>query len=168
MQNSHDDARWTTRPIARPLRSDRTACDYVPTSSPPCLVAPWSCARCIRGCGCVAPHRTALTLRHTCRESLDNKEIGRRTGGQAGQDQERASGWNFERVFWRRAVATRDSYRPGDSPLCVDRGMCAMCWSSLPRSETSAARDGRQGNAWYFSSIFAVFHRRGGNLREFE
>lgn len=56
MQNSHDDARWTTRPIARPLRSDRTACDYVPTSSPhvsfPDRV---QCAYAVA----VAPHRIA-------------------------------------------------------------------------------------------------------------
>lgn len=52
--------------------------------TPRCLV-PRSSAMCIRGCGRVAPHRTALTLRRTCRESLDNKEIGRRASGQAGR-----------------------------------------------------------------------------------
>lgn len=38
MQNGQGDARWTVgsvTDIARPSRSDRTACDYVPTSSFP-------------------------------------------------------------------------------------------------------------------------------------
>lgn len=55
--------------IARPLRADRTACDYVPTSSPSSLV-PRSCATCIRGCGRAAPHRAALHRIASCCTAL--------------------------------------------------------------------------------------------------
>ena len=47
----------------------------------------------------IAPHRTALTLRHTCRESLDNKEIGWRANDERTEAGPGDSGWNFKRVF---------------------------------------------------------------------
>lgn len=87
MQNGHGDAtaddrnRYSTSIAERSNRMLLRSHELVPVSSFPrshvqCAYAVAVAPHPLRA----RPHRARAALRHTCRESLDNKEIGRRTG----------------------------------------------------------------------------------------
>lgn len=113
-----------------------------------------------------APGRIASALRCATRvasPSIIRKSVGGRVGTQA------SLVWNFERVFRRRhrwgplsvgALAfvwgSRDARR--------DAGPLALAMKSRRRCDVRRSDGQAQRKAWYFSSIFAVFRRRDGNL----
>lgn len=101
-----------------------------------------------------AVHYAALRARaraaqHTCRESLDNKEIG---------SHDMASGWNFGRVFQRRRSPRGCSFIAGKLVSRGSRDTRARdVPSPLPRRRRLYARDsgGSDGPRWS-SLIFFV------------